>query len=272
MPTIAFPMIDPVAVELGPIAIRWYALAYLIGFIGGWRYSLWLADRFGARPNREDIDLFLTWAVVGVILGGRLGYVLVYNLPYYAANPFDAFKIWHGGMAFHGGLIGVILAVLLFAWRRGVSAVALGDIIACATPIGLLFGRIANFVNGELYGRVSDVAWAMVFPRGGPLPRHPSQLYEAALEGLVLFVVMAVLAMRPGVRARTGTLTGAFLIGYAIARIIGELFREPDIQIGFLIGGTTMGQLLSVPMLLAGVAFVALARAPRPGLEPPSRA
>lgn len=255
MLAIAFPVVDPVAFEIGPVAIRWYALAYLAGFILGWRYCLRLAAQVPGRPEPEDYDDFLTWAVVGVILGGRLGYVLFYNLPYYAENPLEAFAVWKGGMSFHGGLAGVLVAILLFCRSRGISPFAFGDLIAAAAPIGLFFGRIANFINGELYGRAAEgVSWAMVFPRDPlQIPRHPSQLYEAALEGLVLFIVMAVAVRLPSVRQRPGLAAGIFFIGYGLARIAAEFFREPDAQLGFLWGGATMGQLLSLPMVAVGL-------------------
>lgn len=261
MLAIAFPTVDPVAIEIGPLAIRWYALAYLAGFILGWRYCLRLAGADAAPPTRRDVDDFLTWAVIGVILGGRLGYVLFYNLPYYAENPLQALAIWRGGMSFHGGLLGVVAAVALFARVRSIPVLALGDVIAAAAPIGLFFGRIANFVNAELYGRTTDVPWGVVFPNGGPEPRHPSQLYEAFLEGLVLFAVLWFLARRPEIRARHGLLAGVFFAGYGTARIVVEFFREPDAQLGFLLGGhATMGQLLSLPMVLLGLALIVWAR------------
>ncbi|WP_207477747.1 prolipoprotein diacylglyceryl transferase [Arenibaculum pallidiluteum] len=263
MLAIAFPNIDPVAVQLGPIAIRWYALAYLVGFVAGWRYCLSLARTNPAPPGPKDFDDFLTWAVIGVILGGRIGYVLFYNFSFYLTEPLQALAVWQGGMSFHGGMAGVVIAIFVFSWRRGFSPLALGDLVAAAAPIGLFFGRLANFVNGELFGRPTDVPWGVVFPRGGPLPRHPSQIYEAVLEGLVLFVVLHLLARRREIRARPGTVAGVFFIGYGLARITAELFREPDAQLGFLLGGhATMGQLLSIPMVLAGVALVAYARRP----------
>jgi phosphatidylglycerol:prolipoprotein diacylglycerol transferase len=263
MLAILFPAIDPVAIQIGPLAIRWYALAYLIGFVAGWRYCIGLARKDDRPPTAIDFDDFLTWAVVGVILGGRLGYVLFYNTGYYLNNPLEALAVWHGGMSFHGGLLGVVTAIALFSRRRGFSPLALGDLIACAAPIGLFFGRIANFVNAELWGRVTDAPWGVIFPgeRAGGLPRHPSQLYEAALEGLVLFVVLAVLARRPSIRNRPGLLAGIFFIGYGISRIVVEHFREPDPQLGFLLGGNvTMGQILSVPMVLVGIALIVIAR------------
>ncbi|HEY0833074.1 MAG TPA: prolipoprotein diacylglyceryl transferase [Azospirillum sp.] len=263
MLALTFPAIDPVAFEAGPLVVRWYALAYLAGFLLGWRYCMALAKNSpGGRPAPEDYDDFLTWAVIGVILGGRLGYVLFYNLPYYAQHPMEALYVWQGGMSFHGGMLGVVLAILLFAWKRGLSPFAFADLICAAVPIGLFFGRIANFINGELYGRPApDVPWAMVFPRDPQqVPRHPSQLYEAALEGAVLFVVLAVIVRLPAVRERPGVVSGVFLAGYGLSRIIVEFFREPDPQLGFLWGGATMGQLLSIPMVLVGLWLALRAR------------
>src|SRR5579864_4320045 len=256
---IPFPAIDPIAVSLGPFAIRWYALAYIVGLIIGWRYCLMLADRPPNLLARKDIDDFLVWATLGVVLGGRIGYVLFYNLPYYTEHPIQALYLWHGGMSFHGGALGVTLAIVLFARRRKLSILALADIVIEAIPIGLFFGRIANFINGELYGRETDVPWAMVFPGGGPLPRHPSQLYEAACEGLLLFLLLLIAEHR-GARRRPGLETGIFLAGYAVARMSGEFFRQPDEQLGFLIFGTTMGQLLSIPLLVGGIALIVWAR------------
>lgn len=253
-----FPEIDPIAFQIGPIAIRWYALAYLAGFVIGWRYAMRIAARDpDRRPTPADMDEFLTWGVLGVILGGRIGYVLFYNLTYFAANPLEIFALWSGGMSFHGGLVGVIVAMALFTRRRGVPLLAFADVVACVAPIGLFLGRIANFVNGELYGRVTDVAWGVVFPRGGAAPRHPSQLYEAFLEGAVLFVALGLLALRPQIRRSHGVLSGVFLAGYGASRIFVEFFREPDEQLGFLWGGATMGQLLSVPFVAIGLWLVA---------------
>lgn len=268
MLTIPFPTLDPVALEIGPITIRWYALAYLAGFILGWRYSLWLTGKRGGLPTAQHMDDFLTWAVLGVILGGRIGFVLFYNFDYYLANPLEALKIWHGGMSFHGGLLGVVAATILFSRQNGINPFALGDVLACVVPIGLFFGRIANFINGELYGRVTDVSWAIVFPGGGPLPRHPSQLYQAVLEGLVLLVVMAFLARRRRLIDRPGVMTGIFLIGYGLVRFGVEFFRQPDIQLGFLVLGLTMGQLLSIPMILIGIGVIFWACRPLSGTKP----
>lgn len=270
MPALAlpFPSFDPVIVSIGPFAIRWYALAYIFGILGGWLYARALirnARLFGgAAPlSVADFDDFILWVTLGIILGGRAGYVLFYNPAHFIAQPADIFRLWHGGMSFHGGFLGCVLAVILFARARGVNMFSLGDLTCAVGPIGLFLGRLANFINGELWGRVSDVPWAMVFPGGGPLPRHPSQLYEAVLEGLVLFLVLA-LAVRAGALRRPGLIIGLFASGYSVARIVAEFFREPDPQLGFLWGGLTMGMLLSIPMMLAGVAFIVLALRRKP--------
>ncbi len=260
--TIPFPVIDPVAIEIGPLAVRWYALSYIAGILIGWRYCLWLAGRGPATVTRVELDDFVVWATIGVLLGGRIGYVLLYQPGYYLSHPLAMLRLWEGGMSFHGGLAGVIVAMILFAWRRGRPFFALADIVAAATPIGLFLGRIANFVNGELYGRASEMPWAMVFPAGGPSPRHPSQLYQAGLEGLVLFAVLFLLIRFADAKERRGFLSGAFLVGYGVARIIGELFREPDTHIGFFAGGTTMGQWLSLPLLAYGLFLMTRARKP----------
>lgn len=265
-----FPNIDPVLVSIGPFAIRWYALAYILGILLGWVYARWMIRTkrlWAGQPPMTvtDYDDFIVWITIGIILGGRTGYVLFYNPAYFAAHPFEVLQLWNGGMSFHGGFAGCVLAVLLFAWRRNISVLSLGDLTCAAAPVGLFLGRIANFINGELWGRPTDVAWAFVFPGGGAMPRHPSQLYEAALEGLVLFIVLA-LFVRGGALKRPGLIVGIFAIGYALARLFCELFREPDAQLGFLWGGLTMGMLLSIPLLLAGIAFVVYAlRSPRPG-------
>jgi phosphatidylglycerol:prolipoprotein diacylglycerol transferase len=260
---IPFPAIDPVLVSIGPIAIRWYALAYIVGILLGWLYARAVVARpalwGGTAPMTvADYDDFVLWVTLGIILGGRIGYVLFYNPAYFAGHPLEILQLWNGGMSFHGGFLGCVLAGILFARHRGISILSLGDITCAAGTIGLFLGRIANFINGELWGRRTEVPWAMVFPTGGPFPRHPSQLYEAALEGLLLFVVLALL-IRAGWLKRPGFVMGAFAAGYAIARSICELFREPDPQLGFLWGGLTMGTLLSVPLLLAGIALMAAA-------------
>ena len=260
MLAIAFPMIDPVLVEIGPVIIRWYALAYIAGLVLGWRYMIWLAGQAGALIKPEDADDFLVWAVLGVILGGRLGYVLFYKPAYYLANPSEIVQTWQGGMSFHGGFLGVLIATVLFCRMRKIRFWAFIDLAAVVTPIGLFFGRIANFINSELWGRTTDVAWGVVFPNGGPYPRHPSQLYEAALEGLVLLVVLHLVWRRESLRSKPGVISGAFLIGYGLSRVIVEFYRQPDAHLGYLWGGATMGQLLSIPMILAGMALIAYAK------------
>lgn len=258
---VAFPAIDPVLVSFGPFAIRWYALAYILGIVAGWAIMRRLAPAAPSVATREQVDDFLTWTVLGIILGGRLGYVLFYRPGYYLAHPVEALMVWQGGMSFHGGMLGVIIAIILWSRGNGIDMLGFGDRVATVTPIGLFLGRLANFINGELYGRPWDGPWAMVFPTDpAQLPRHPSQLYQAGLEGLLLFAVLATLASRPAVRERRGLLSGLFLAGYAVARIIGERFRQPDAFIGFLASGATMGQALSVPMLAAGVALIVTSR------------
>jgi phosphatidylglycerol:prolipoprotein diacylglycerol transferase len=261
---IPFPAFDPVLISFGPIAIRWYALAYIVGILLGWLYARTLLkiDRLwaGSTPPMkvEDFDDFVLWVTLGIILGGRTGYVLFYNLPYFVENPLEIFQLWKGGMSFHGGFLGCLLVVVLFARYRKISILSLGDLTCAAGTIGLFLGRIANFINGELWGRTTDVPWAMVFPSGGPEPRHPSQLYEATLEGLVLFTILA-LFIRGGALKRPGLIIGIFAVGYALARSFCELFREPDAQLGFLWGGLTMGILLSVPLMLIGIGFIVVA-------------
>ena len=254
-----FPAIDPVLIEVGPIVIRWYALAYLAGLLLGWRMMMRMADNADAAVTRVHVDDFLVWATFGVILGGRLGYVLFYKPAFYLANPLELLAVWQGGMSFHGGIAGVIAAACWFARRHDLPLLPFGDMIARVAPIGLFFGRLANFINAELYGRVTDVPWGMVFPTGGDEPRHPSQLYEAALEGLALFIIINLLARSTWAKARPGVLVGAFLLGYGVFRAAVEFVREPDAHLGFVAGPFTMGQMLSVPMVLAGLGFIGYA-------------
>jgi phosphatidylglycerol---prolipoprotein diacylglyceryl transferase len=260
---IPFPAFDPVLVHLGPFAVRWYALAYITGILLGWAYARVLVRSeklWGGKAPLTvlDFDDFLLWVTLGIILGGRTGYVIFYNPSHFAAHPLEILQLWNGGMSFHGGFIGCVVAVVLFARQRGLPILSLGDITCAVGPIGIFLGRIANFINGELWGRAADVPWAMVFPNGGPLARHPSQLYEAALEGLLLLAMLALL-MRAGALKRPGMIIGAFAVVYAIARTVSEFFREPDAQLGFLWGGMTMGMLLSVPLFLGGVGLIAYA-------------
>lgn len=258
MPTLVlpFPAIDPILIEFGPFAIRWYALAYIAGLMLGWHYMrrLVASERLWAgmaRPSLLDIDDFVVYATLGTILGGRLGYVLFYAPGYYLSHPLEIVEVWTGGMSFHGGFLGVVAAMVIFAWRRKLSLWTLFDLAATVAPIGLLFGRLANFINGELWGRPTDVPWAMVFPGAGPEPRHPSQLYEAGLEGLALLVITALVARAGGYR-RPGLVAGVFAVGYGLARSFSELYRVPDAQLGYFGPGLTMGMLLSLPMVMAG--------------------
>lgn len=246
---LTYPHIDPVMLRIGPLALRWYGLAYVLGFVGAGLLMRRLNRTWAVGMSGDDeLDVVLA-AVVGLVLGARIGYVLFYDLPGLLQDPLSAFAIWDGGMSFHGGLIGILLAGWLVSKRVGVSFLRLADIGAVGAPIGLLLGRLGNFINGELWGRVTDVPWAMVPPYGGP-PRHPSQLYEAILEGLVLLVVMLVLARE---RRPDGFLLGVMLTLYGVFRIAVEFVREPDAQLGFILGPLTMGQLLSLPVLAAGV-------------------
>lgn len=259
---LAYPMIDPVAIQIGPFAIRWYALAYIVGLLIGWRLVLWHIGRVSDPPmKRNDADDFLVWAIVAVILGGRIGYIVFYNPAFYLQNPIEVLYLWHGGMSFHGGLLGVITALVLFCRKRNLALLPVSDLVASVVPVGLFFGRIANFINAELWGRRTDVPWAFVFPGGGPQPRHPSQLYEGFLEGFVLLIVLQWLYRQDSVRRRHGVVSGGFLLGYGIARIAVEFLREPDQQIGLLVADTTtLGQWLSVPLLIAGLFLIWRAR------------
>ncbi len=262
-----YPQIDPVIFRIGPLAIHWYGVAYIVGILLGWLYARSLVRNASLWPHGKapmtpaDLDDFLFWAAIGIVVGGRTGYVLFYDLDPVLQHPLRAFEIWNGGMSFHGGLLGTTLAIVLFARTRQINVWMLFDVIAPCVPIGLFFGRIANFINDELWGRISDVPWAMIFPTGGPFPRHPSQLYEAGLEGILLFLVLRVLTHRFHTLRRPRFTCGAFVAGYACCRIFAEFFREPDPQLGYLYGGwLTMGMVLSVPMLLVGVWAMASAR------------
>ncbi len=263
--TITFPLFDPVAISFGWIVIRWYALAYIGGIVLGWLYarSLVKKERLWGGPapiTLVQLDDFILWVTIGIIVGGRTGYVLFYNPAFFIQHPAEILQLWNGGMSFHGGFLGCVAAVMLFARKNGIPILSLGDITTAVGPIGLFLGRLANFINSELWGRTanSSVPWAMVFPNGGPLPRHPSQLYEAGLEGILLFTILAVM-IRMGALKRPGLILGSFITIYALARITSEFFREPDPQLGFLWGGLTMGMLLSVPMIIAGAILIVMA-------------
>jgi phosphatidylglycerol---prolipoprotein diacylglyceryl transferase len=258
-----FPVIDPVALNLGPFPIRWYALAYIFGLMLGWAYqrALVRADRLWnarqPRPSVESLDDLLVFVAIGIIVGGRLGHVLFYDPGFYFAHPLEIFQTWKGGMAFHGGLIGALIGIGLFARREKIPVLTVVDLVAIVAPIGILFGRLANFIKPEMWGRPTDVPWAMVFPVDA-LPRHPSQLYEAALEGLALLILLNV-AARFGAFKRPGLLTGLFGVGYGFARIFCEFFREPDPIQEALNNGLTMGMVLSAPMIVLGVAIIVFA-------------
>lgn len=246
-----FPVINPVAIAIGPLKVHWYGLMYMIGFAAAW----WLGTVRAKRPNsgwtRDEVGDLVFYGAMGVILGGRLGYVFFYNFSKFLADPVWLVKVWDGGMSFHGGAIGVLVAFALFARKTNKGYFEVADFMVPMVPIGLATGRFGNFINAELWGRVTDVPWGVVFPGGGPLPRHPSQLYEAALEGLVLFVILYVLHRR---NAATGVPFFCFFIGYGLFRFLVEFVRQPDAHLGFLWGGATMGQLLSLPMIFFGLA------------------
>lgn len=269
-----FPNIDPVIVQLGPLAIHWYGLAYIVGIL----FAYWYAKRLAANPKvwtngalpikSEDLDDFLVWAAIGIVAGGRVGYILFYDFARYLANPLDIFAVWQGGMSFHGGFAGTTLAMILFARSRGINVWTMFDVVAAGAPVALGLVRCTNFINSELWGRPSDVPWAFEFPNGGPFTRHPSQLYEAALEGLLLFFALRFLSHSLFRLKTPGFVAGAFVAGYGASRIFVEFFREPDQQLGYLFGGwLTMGMVLSLPMLLAGIWMMVTAKpaaTPRP--------
>jgi len=262
-----FPNIDPVIVQIGPLGIHWYGLGYVVGILFAWWYAKRLVANERLWPDGTspitavDVDDFLLWAAAGVVLGGRIGYILFYDLARYIDNPADILAVWQGGMSFHGGLTGVTVAMISFAWKRGFSPWSLFDVIAASVPVGFGLVRVTNFINSELWGRPTDVPWAFVFPNGGPEPRHPSQLYEALLEGLVLFFVLRLLT-HTGLKLRQpGFVAGAMVAVYGASRILVEFFREPDAHIGYLASGwLTMGMVLSLPMILIGLWAMARAR------------
>ena len=256
---------DPVAIEIFSFEIHWYSLAYIMGILVGW----YIAKKIFIYDNlKKKFDDYVTFLIIGLILGGRLGYAVFYQPAYFLTNPLEILQMWKGGMSFHGGLLGLIFAAYLFARRGNIRILMLFDIISAVGPIGLFFGRIANFINGELWGRTTDMPWAIVFPHGGPLPRHPSQLYEAGLEGLVLTGLAAVLIIRYQALMQPGKIFGTFLAGYGISRILVETVREPDAHIGYLIWGTTWGQWLSIPMVLLG-AYLVWRAINRPAVKKP---
>lgn len=263
---IAFPNIDPVAFSIGPVEVRWYSIAYIIGLL----FAIWYAKRLirnaglwgenGSGLDPARIDDLLLWVTVGVIGGGRLGFVLLYKPAMIINDPLQILQLWHGGMSFHGGFAGVLIATWLFARKHSIDVMKLYDLAAIAVPVGLGLGRLANFVRGELFGRVSDVPWAMVFPDGGPMARHPSQLYEFALEGVVLFIVIWFAIHRLGVLKKSGIAAGMFGIGYGLSRFIVEFAREPDAHVGYIGGWATLGMIYSLPLIVAGFWLVSYAK------------
>jgi phosphatidylglycerol---prolipoprotein diacylglyceryl transferase len=264
---LTFPNIDPVVLQIGPVAIRWYGLAWIAGIVFAWWYAkrqvsneaLWPAGKTPCKP--ADIDDFLIWAALGTLIGGRIGYVLFYDFAVFMDNPLRIFALWEGGMSFHGGFLGTTLSMILFARSRGINVWSLFDVVAAGVPVGLGLVRVANFINSELWGRPTDVAWGVIFPNGGPFPRHPSQLYEAALEGLVLFVMLRMLTHWSLQLRSPGLIAGTFVAGYGLSRIIVEFYREPDAHIGYLAGNwLTMGMVLSLPMVIVGLWAVMSAR------------
>ncbi|MFP4146182.1 MAG: prolipoprotein diacylglyceryl transferase [Halorhodospira sp.] len=249
-----YPDIDPVALEVGPVAIHWYGLMYVVGFLAAWGLGRWRVRRPASPVSAQQVDDLVFFGALGVIVGGKLGYHLFYNLEGLLADPLALLRLWEGGMSFHGGLLGVTLALLLYAWRMALSPLRLGDFVAPLVPIGLGAGRLGNFINGELWGRPSEVPWAMIYPPLGDEPRHPSQLYQMGLEGVALFVLLWWFSAQPRPR---GAVTGLFLLGYGLFRGFAELFRMPDAHIGYLaFGWLTMGHMLSLPMIVAGIALI----------------
>tara|TARA_B100000900_G_C20509530_1_gene687344 strand:+ start:74 stop:853 length:780 start_codon:yes stop_codon:yes gene_type:complete len=247
--------LNPIIFDFGILSLRWYSLAYLIGIIFGWWYGKkivsFINDKFKKNCDLSIFDDYITYVIIAIIIGGRLGYVLFYNLVYFLANPIEILFIWNGGMSFHGGLLGLILATILFSKKRGFDKLVLLDVVSCVAPVGIFFGRLANFINGELYGKPTDLPWAVTFPLVDYQPRHPSQIYEALLEGILLFLIINFTVRRTSYRI--GKCAAFFLVFYSIFRIIAELFREPDLQIGYVLNNVSMGSLLSFFMLGIGI-------------------
>jgi phosphatidylglycerol:prolipoprotein diacylglycerol transferase len=246
---LTFPNINPIALELGPLKIYWYGLAYMVGILLAWKIAVALIKKYPTTVKEKQLDDSIFWLIIGIVVGGRLGHVIFYSPHLFWTNPIEILKTWQGGMSFHGGLIGVIIALTLYVRREKIKFLSVLDIIACVTPIGLFFGRIANFINGELWGRPTTVKWGMVFPYADKLPRHPSQLYEAASEGILLFFFLLIIWTKTDLRHQQGRIAGLFGVGYALARGFCELYREPEI---FVLGSLTIGQALSIPLIGIG--------------------
>jgi phosphatidylglycerol:prolipoprotein diacylglycerol transferase len=260
------PAFDALGYALGPFSLRWYSLSYIAAIVCGWWLLAKMIKRPGSPMSAENVDDFITWATLGVIIGGRLGYVLFYNRDQYLADPMAILRVWDGGMSFHGGALGVIIGCLGFGLANKVSGLRVLDYVATVSPLGLGLGRLANFVNGELWGRPTGSNWGVIFPNAGPEPRYPSQLFEAGLEGAVLLTILTAMFWATRARYRPGLLSGVFGLGYGISRFIVEFYREPDRQLGFLSTGLTMGQTLSLPFMLVGLVLIvsALRRPPTP--------
>ena len=248
--------LDPILINLGFISLRWYSLAYIFGILIGWWYGKKIIKKFKNKHGNfldNDFDDLITYLIFGIVIGGRVGYVIFYNLNYYIENPLDIIKIWQGGMSFHGALIGIIIGTFFFSYRRDKNALFFLDIIACVSPIGIFFGRIANFINGELVGKISSMPWSVIFPNVDMMPRHPSQIYEAILEGIILFLIVNFFINKK--EYIIGTCSYVFLISYGALRIVSEFFREPDLQLGYIFNIASMGSILSFVMFLSGIAM-----------------
>ena len=257
---------DPVLIDLEIFQIRWYSIAYILGIIIGWMYATKMIKlttvnkyNFQQIKTSQFSDLII-YLVIGIVLGGRLGYVFFYNFEYYSQNIFEIFKLWQGGMSFHGGLLGVVVSIIFFSKKTKTNFFKFADIVSCAAPIGIFFGRIANFINGELYGKISTLPWAVIFPAGGSLPRHPSQIYEALLEGMILFILINYFALKKQLLFKTGYISGLFLVLYSVLRIVSEIFREPDIHLGLFFNYFSLGTLLSIVTLVAGLVIIVSAK------------
>ena len=253
---------DPVLIDFGFLQIRWYSISYILGILLGWAYASKLIrktakDKYSVdNITKTQLDDLIIYLILGIIIGGRLGYIILYNFQYYSQNIIEIFKIWEGGMSFHGGLLGVVISILVFSNKNKLNFFKFSDIVSCVAPIGIFLGRIANFINGELYGKISNLPWAIIFPNGGSVSRHPSQIYEALLEGVLLFILINFLALKKNLLIKTGYISGLFLILYSILRIFSEIFREPDSHIGYIFNYFSLGILLSLLILIIGFVII----------------